>query len=450
MEAQTLSPSSWPSGHCAAQLPAYALSEVPAAFVTAAELRADGLCPGSDVSAWQVEFTGAGPCLHTPLYEREKSFQPSQCLTERDMGLQEARSWAKWDLHRGQIMGIRTAVCCGRMTEVAVVDLDGRVLCCEELAAPDDAVCDICRDDHSGLPWEESYERFRRVMGPRQNKRTLIGWGLADALALEVLVAKARKLPQQRNRMNPSTQWEDAQQREARGRVAWTGAGYQHACFPHEMRAVDRCWATLAMIRALRARRERSKDLAVPILAEPVGPLVEYGVVTLPRELSLLPPPPPQQSAASRGPFQATRSTFVPVEQRHTDRSTWRAPEAERTLERCESALVRAFARHLRGLGHEVGSNRIQTDGGRVLRTDVFDRTVGVLYEAKASVEERDFRMAIGQLADYRARLGIPGLRRAVLVPSKPEQDWLDILDGEGIAVAYRKGDQFEATTQLW
>jgi hypothetical protein len=71
------------------------------------------------------------------------------------------------------------------------------------------------------------------------------------------------------------------------------------------------------------------------------------------------------------------------------------------------------------------------------LFTDLYDRTTGTLIEAKGSVKRESIRMAIGQIAGYRRHVD-DGLKAvAVLLPSEPRADLLDLLESQKIAVAW-------------
>jgi len=80
------------------------------------------------------------------------------------------------------------------------------------------------------------------------------------------------------------------------------------------------------------------------------------------------------------------------------------------------------------------------------LFTDLYDTTTGTLIEAKGSVRRESIRMAIGQLADYRRHVGngLNGL--AVLLPSEPRPDLLDLLGSQRITVIWPEGKSGFAT----
>ena len=71
-----------------------------------------------------------------------------------------------------------------------------------------------------------------------------------------------------------------------------------------------------------------------------------------------------------------------------------------------------------------------------------------LLVEAKGSVTRIAFRMAIGQIADYRRYLNNP--KAAILVPEKPRQDLLDLAAAEKIGVIWPTANGFDVTISYW
>lgn len=83
---------------------------------------------------------------------------------------------------------------------------------------------------------------------------------------------------------------------------------------------------------------------------------------------------------------------------------------------------------------------------GRDLRADLFLPTLNLLIEAKASVAREKVRLAIGQLLDYQ-RWVSPTPKLMILTPEQPAADMLDLLNGLGIAQAWRTAkDAFEVS----
>jgi hypothetical protein len=91
----------------------------------------------------------------------------------------------------------------------------------------------------------------------------------------------------------------------------------------------------------------------------------------------------------------------------------------------------------LAGLGRTCSRYRIQPPQElRSLYTDIFDSTQNVLYEAKGVATREAIRLAIGQLLDYRRHVPTnPSM--AVLVPVRPSDDLVQLLNGLNIRCVY-------------
>jgi hypothetical protein len=135
----------------------------------------------------------------------------------------------------------------------------------------------------------------------------------------------------------------------------------------------------------------------------------------------------------------------VPIEQRETEQA-YIAPSREPyEAERQEQRLVLELEAYLRRLGHEVYRQRILPPGeARPLFTDLYDATSGMLVEAKGSVERNAIRTAIGQLADYKRFIDDGPTHLAVLLPSRPRLDLLELLSSQEIGLIYPSEDGFE------
>jgi hypothetical protein len=141
-------------------------------------------------------------------------------------------------------------------------------------------------------------------------------------------------------------------------------------------------------------------------------------------------------------PTDEPKVEAVEIEAQLTERMLVDPSREPYEAERTEGKLVRAFADHLRLRGHEVTRHRIEPKGvAKPLYTDLYDVTTKTLYEAKGSVARTSMRMAIGQLLDYARFLDSPSL--ALLVPSRPEVDLLDLCAGLHIRVVWPEGDRY-------
>ncbi|PJN02031.1 hypothetical protein CG740_16725 [Streptomyces sp. CB01201] len=432
-----------------AQLPLFDLRTVPATLATAAQLHAQGLHPGEacEPDAWLVETTATGASLHTALFHRHEAVRPSSTGADGwdqrfffSAQAGEAHAWTYdvWNYRHALIVGLVTTPCCGRISRLSLMSMEGEDKLDARYAARKDIPCSRCRTDISGTTFIDGYERVRQLLHPTANTAPLlIGWGMRDALVLSAACTTAQQGPEQRRRKHRIIEFEDAQQWDARGRgsAAWSGGEWQYCELPTEADALERCRITLARIGAL---HESRAHFDAPLLTNAVGPPADYGIVLLPRPLDVIEPVGPT----------VTTATAVAPEAFRARKALRSASRKEVSIERRESALCAAYEQHLTDRGHQVQRYRIQVAGtGEELLTDLVDTTAGVLYEAKANTSRSAVRMAVGQLLDYRRHIDHPGLRSAVLVPSKPHQDLCDYLAGLGIGLVYRDGDGFAGST---
>lgn len=134
----------------------------------------------------------------------------------------------------------------------------------------------------------------------------------------------------------------------------------------------------------------------------------------------------------------------VDIEQHNTERTYVDPSRAPYESERREAALVQSYKGHLERAGHTVKRKRIYPPGeAKPLYTDLHDITDNVLIEAKGSVTREAIRMAIGQLFDYERHLE-PTPDLAILVPSLPRPDLVDLSTGRGISVIWQDGETFD------
>ncbi|WP_432045953.1 restriction endonuclease [Streptomyces asiaticus] len=125
--------------------------------------------------------------------------------------------------------------------------------------------------------------------------------------------------------------------------------------------------------------------------------------------------------------------TQVDIEQHETEKSFVEPNREPYEAERREGKLVQQFSDFLRSKGYQVSRHRILPAGEtRPLLTDLYVPDLGLLIEAKGSVTRENVRMAIGQLADYSRFLS--ATHRAILVPSEPRQDLVELVDSLGDA----------------
>ncbi|GAA0970226.1 hypothetical protein GCM10009555_018780 [Acrocarpospora macrocephala] len=152
-------------------------------------------------------------------------------------------------------------------------------------------------------------------------------------------------------------------------------------------------------------------------------------------------PQPPQTKlarllAAADKPEAEDQVQDLPLEQQLTERSFVNPAQEPYEAERKEASLVQALADYLRGKGHTVGRHQMLPKGEtRPLFTDLYDKDLTLLVEAKGSVTRENVRMAIGQLADY-GRFLTEAIR-AILLPTEPRTDLLSLAHGQDIVVIW-------------
>lgn len=133
----------------------------------------------------------------------------------------------------------------------------------------------------------------------------------------------------------------------------------------------------------------------------------------------------------------------VEIERQHTERMVISPNVEEREAERREAPLVSQYSDYLASQGHVVSRKKIRPVGElKPLFTDLYDATDNLLIEAKGTVTREAVRMAIGQLYDYRRHIGSePSL--AVLLPSRPRQDLIELCRSAHARVIWRDGETF-------
>lgn len=156
----------------------------------------------------------------------------------------------------------------------------------------------------------------------------------------------------------------------------------------------------------------------------------------------------PQEPRTKLGRLLASQGGTVAqidIEQHETEKSFVQPNREPYEAERREGKLVQRFSDFLRVMGYEVVRHRIMPPGEtRPLLTDLYVPSLGLLVEAKGSVTRENVRMAIGQLADYGRFMEAP--RRAILVPSEPRQDLVELVTSVGQAFIWPEGKIFRCS----
>jgi hypothetical protein len=149
----------------------------------------------------------------------------------------------------------------------------------------------------------------------------------------------------------------------------------------------------------------------------------------------------------ARGLALTTRTIVrtVPVEERNTERMVVEPSRQPYEAERRESALVQRFKVAMEKQGHRARRLEIIPPGEvNSLFTDLYFEDKRLLVEAKGGVDRNSIRMGIGQLMDYR-RFVNPKPRCAILLPSRPREDLVQLLAYAGIVLYYPNGEAFDA-----
>lgn len=137
--------------------------------------------------------------------------------------------------------------------------------------------------------------------------------------------------------------------------------------------------------------------------------------------------------------------TEIDIERLETEKTFVDPNREPYEAERREGKLVLDFSAYLRTKGYRVNRQRILPEGEtRPLLTDLYVPDLDVLIEAKGSVTRENMRMALGQLIDYnrfvRARY------QAVLVPSKPRADLIQLANAAGQAIIWPHGNGYKCS----
>lgn len=135
----------------------------------------------------------------------------------------------------------------------------------------------------------------------------------------------------------------------------------------------------------------------------------------------------------------------VPVESQHTEKAYIDPSREEYEAERRESIMVQKYKRYMEKKGHLVERLRITPKNeAKPMFCDVYVKKLGLLIEAKGSTDRQSIRMAIGQLIDYR-RFVSDSTECAVLLPSRPRSDLIDLIESAGMRLIYEDDNKFVA-----
>ena len=135
--------------------------------------------------------------------------------------------------------------------------------------------------------------------------------------------------------------------------------------------------------------------------------------------------------------------------ERNTGDSHTRQINASTTIAtRQEAQLQNRYVEFLKNKGFEVGTCTISIpESNAPLRVDLVDRTNQKLIEVKAGTTRGYVREAIGQVLDYvfqLKRIGNEVLKPAILLPGKPSEDLIALIDSLNIELIWEEENSFQ------
>jgi hypothetical protein len=104
--------------------------------------------------------------------------------------------------------------------------------------------------------------------------------------------------------------------------------------------------------------------------------------------------------------------------------------------------FVRRYAEWLLADGRDSCRQQIPLPDGTSLYTDLFDLPADELVEAKADADRGSVRAGLGQVLDH-GRF-VDHSTKALLLPSRPTEDLLDLLHDYGVSAIWVAGDGFD------
>ncbi|GGO58644.1 hypothetical protein GCM10012287_57250 [Streptomyces daqingensis] len=206
-------------------------------------------------------------------------------------------------------------------------------------------------------------------------------------------------------------------------------------------------------LRAQGAIQHSTEDV-IPAAEETTADLVPFRDVTAsmfqsdPATSGALPLPQQRvrKRSASRkaAPNPETSGTIVSANA-FSAQISLRAATAASVAVRRKAELTQAYKEKLDAAGHRTGVFQVKVKGlTSTLRTDLYDATDHVLYEATGSNSRADVRMALGRILDYSRYAVVDGRgepKRVILLPSAPTPDMYTLLDRYEVGVVYRSDD---------
>jgi hypothetical protein len=148
------------------------------------------------------------------------------------------------------------------------------------------------------------------------------------------------------------------------------------------------------------------------------------------------------RDAADVAPIDPTEAEELSIEALDVESYAASRPEESTIAVRREAQLVLDYCAWLAARGESTTRHRIPLPAGGFLYTDVFNKATSELIEAKASAARPYVRAGLGQLLDYARYL--PHERRALLTPSRPADDLIDLLKSHNIGAIWQDGPVFD------
>ena len=139
-----------------------------------------------------------------------------------------------------------------------------------------------------------------------------------------------------------------------------------------------------------------------------------------------------------------TSCDTVPLEKGNPKKTTSKRKKEEVIIEENEKKLVMQYYDFL--IENNLGvleRNKITIQNENTVFTDGWLKEKGLLIEAKSNTTREKIRMAIGQLLDYQRHISPKPKKIAILVPKKPREDLMNLLDSLNIMVIYPKKKDF-------
>ncbi|MET8285543.1 hypothetical protein AB0L42_12890 [Streptomyces sp. NPDC052287] len=196
---------------------------------------------------------------------------------------------------------------------------------------------------------------------------------------------------------------------------------------------------------------QHSQNNVIPVAEETMGELVPFEIVTAaslqsdPATTGALPSLQKQRSKSKslrKAAENAATSGSLVVSETFHKRMSVRSSTAAHIAVHRKAELTRTYMAYLKSIGRKTGAFQIKIKGlTSTLRTDLYDATGHVLYEAKGSQSREDVRTALGKVLDYsryvRTEEHQEPPKRVILLPAKPDLDMFDLCESYGVEIVY-------------